>query len=93
VKEDICNPIYLAVCLNSPLGLMQTDRWLSGSSGQIEVYPADIARYLLHLPTAELQQKVANLVLASHKARQRAQALLDEAKRKVETLIEDGQEE
>ena len=88
VKEDICNPIYLAVCLNSPLGLMQTDRWLSGSSGQIEIYPADIARYLLYLPTAELQQKVANLVLASHKARQKAHALLDEAKQKVEALIE-----
>ena len=90
VKEGACNPIYLAVYLNSKPGLMQTDKWLSGSSGQIELYPSDIARFLLYVPSAEFQQKVAHLVGQSYRAREKAKALLEQAKGNVEALVESG---
>ena len=83
-----CNPVYLALYLNSKLGQMQTEKWLSGSSGQIEIYPSDIARYVVYLSTMESQQKVADLVVQSWEARQKARQLLEEAKSKVENLIE-----
>jgi restriction endonuclease S subunit len=82
-----CNPLYLAVFLNAPVGLLQTEKWASGS-GQREIYPGDIARYLVYLPSETFQQRVADLVQKSYKARQKAKALLEEAKAKVEALIE-----
>jgi restriction endonuclease S subunit len=86
-KEE-CNPIYLAVFLNSMVGQMQTAKWLSGSSGQIEIYPSDISRFVVYLAAKEFQEKIADLVLQSYQARKKAKALLEEAKKKVEELIE-----
>lgn len=82
-----CNPLYLAVFLNAPVGLLQTEKWASGS-GQREIYPGDIARYLVYLPSETFQQKVADLVQESYQAHQKAKVLLEEAKAKIEALIE-----
>ncbi len=84
-----CNPLYLAVFLNSPVGLLQTEKWASGS-GQREIYPGDIARYLIYLPSETFQLRVADLVQESYKARKKATALLEEAKAKVEAFIEES---
>ncbi len=83
-----CNPLYLAVFLNAPVGLLQTEKWASGS-GQREIYPDDIGQFLIHLPPEKFQQQVADLVQQSYQARQKAKALLEEAKAKVEALIEE----
>jgi len=92
VKDGACDPVYLAVYLNSRAGLMQTDKWLSGSSGQIELYPEDIAGFVVYMASEKVQARVADLVMQSHDARQKARALLEEAKRKVEALIEGAQQ-
>jgi len=81
-----CNPLYLAVFLNASPGLLQTWKWASGS-GQREIYPEDIARFLIYLPPEDFQQQIADLVQQSYQARQKAKALLEEAKTKVEALI------
>ena len=86
-KEE-CNPVYLAVFLNSIAGQMQTAKWLSGSSGQIEIYPSDISRFVIYLPSKAIQEKIAGLVSQSYEARKKAKTLLEEAKGKVEELIE-----
>lgn len=86
--EKQCNPVYLAVYLNSKLGQLQTEKWLSGSSGQIEIYPDDIARFVVYLPTVALQQRIADLVTQSWEARKEARQLLEEAQKKLENLIE-----
>jgi len=81
-----CNPLYLAVYLNSPLGLLQAECWASGS-GQREIYPTDIAGFVVYLLSMEFQQRIADLVTQSWEARQKARQLLEEAKRKVEDLV------
>jgi len=86
--EKQCNPIYLAVYLNSKLGQMQTEKWLSGSSGQIEIYPSDIARFVIYLPSMEFQQRIAGLVAQAWETRQKARQLLEEAKHIVENIVE-----
>lgn len=83
-----CNPLYLSVFLNSPPGLLQAEKWASGS-GQREIYPHDIARFLIWLPSENRQRQVADLVLQSYQARQKAKALLEEAKAKIEALVEE----
>lgn len=81
------NPLYLAVYLNSFPGLWQAEKWASGS-GQRELYPQDIAKFVVYRAPKELQEKIADLVLQSYQARKKAKALLEEAKKKVEDLIE-----
>jgi len=85
--DNTCNPLYLAAYLNSPLGLLQAECWASGS-GQREIYPADIAWFVVYLPSMEFQQRIADLVSQSWNARQKARQLLEEAKLTVESLID-----
>ncbi|MFW6118441.1 MAG: restriction endonuclease subunit S [Chloroflexota bacterium] len=82
-------PLYLAAYLNSLPGLWQAEMWASGS-GQRELYPEDIARFVLYRAPQEIQEKIANLILQSYQARKKAKALLEEAKRKVEEAIEEA---
>lgn len=82
-----CDPIYLAVFLNSPAGLMQSKQFASGS-GQAHIYPDNVASYWVALPAPKNQEQVAALVQESYTARQKAKKLLAEAKAKVEALIE-----
>ncbi len=79
-------PEYLAVYLNSSVGLLQSQKW-TASVGQMALYPTDIPKFMIYLPSENFQQWVADLVLQSYHARQKAKALLEEAKAKVEALI------
>jgi len=86
--SDECDPIYLAVYLNSEIGQIQTEKWLSGSSGQVEIYPHEIARFLIYLPSADFQAEIASLVAQSYQARQNAKALSEQAIHTVKAFIE-----
>jgi hypothetical protein len=86
VDPDVCDPAYLAVYLNSQLGMMQTEQWLSGSSGQIELYPASIEKFVIHLPDLEIQRRIGDEVREAHAARERLMGLMEAAKSKVEAI-------
>jgi len=83
------NALYLAAYLNSLPGLWQAEMWASGS-GQRELYPEDIARFVLYRAPQEVQEKIADLIVQSYQARKKAKALLEEAKRQVEELIDEA---
>lgn len=85
--KDNTNSIYLSVFLNALPGLLQAEQWARGS-GQREIYPEDIAHFIVPILPQSFQEKVADLVIKSHQARQKAKALLEEAKQKVEAMIE-----
>lgn len=82
-----CDPLFLGVYLNSKAGLLQAERWATGSA-QRELYPDAISQFLVYLPSKQFQEKIANLVHQSYQARQKAKGLLEEAKQMVESLIE-----
>ena len=82
-----CHPVYLAVFLNLSAGLMQAKQFASGS-GQAHIYPDNVASYWVALPAPKTQEQVVTLVRDSYTARQKAKALLAEAKAKVEAVIE-----
>ena len=90
----VCNPVYLALFLNSPAGLMQTDQRASGSA-QREIYPQDIVKYQVFIPhdkngkpDLEWQKKLADKVISANKAKMEAKQKLEEAKLLVEKEIE-----
>jgi hypothetical protein len=86
--DESCDPVYLSLYLNSPIGRLQSERLCAGSSGQTELYPDAISLIRLFLPPNTLQLELRNIVLRAYAAEQRARDLLEQAKRKVEALIE-----
>lgn len=91
LRTDRVDPVYLAVFLNSPLGQWQIERHIKGSSGQVELYPSDIARILVWDAPDEVQQSVKSSVLSAFDEERRSNELLVAAKRAVEIAIEDGE--
>lgn len=85
------DPVYLALFLNSKAGQFQVEQRLRGSSGQIELYPNDIAEFSIWLAPTTLQQSVRQQVEQSFAQKQNAARLLDAAKRAVEIAIEESE--
>lgn len=93
-NPKICNPIYLALFLNSPAGLMQTDQRASGSA-QREIYPQEIVKYQVFIPRDKKdkpdlawQAKLADKIVKANEAKKSAKQKLKKAKELVEKEIE-----
>ncbi|MFA4852344.1 MAG: restriction endonuclease subunit S [Bacteroidales bacterium] len=93
-NAEICNPVYLALFLNSEPGLMQTDQRASGSA-QREIYPQEIIQYKIFIPQnkngkpdLEWQKKLADKVIQAYEAKKEAKKKLKEAVELVEREIE-----
>lgn len=91
-KLDQLDPVFLAVQLNTLVGRMQVQQWQRGSSGQLELYPADIAQFTVWVAPPDVQREVRKAVEGGFAAKQRAQALLAAAQRAVEIAIEESEE-
>jgi restriction endonuclease S subunit len=87
VKDGGVNNEYLSLCLNSVIGQMQAERDAGGSIIK-HWKPSEIGKVLIPILPQETQQKIAKLVQESHQARKESKELLEEAKRKVEEMIE-----
>src|SRR3989338_5737879 len=86
LKEEV-NPDYLALCINSVVGQMQVERD-AGGSVIAHWKPEQVKSLLVPILPKATQEEIAELVRESHAARKKAKELLEEAKRKVEELIE-----
>lgn len=80
---------YLTLCLNSIIGQMQAERD-AGGSVIAHWRPEQVKNIMIPVLPKEIQQKIADLVRQSHEARIKAKELLEEAKKKVEEMIEKG---
>ena len=86
-------PGYLALFLNSPFGVAQSNAFKRGTS-PFYLYPRDLKNVLVYVPrnkSGEIdlawQEKLAAKVEASTRAREQAKAKLAEAKRLVEAAL------
>lgn len=93
-NNKICDPTYLALFLNSPVGLMQSDQKASGSA-QREIYPHDIAGLYVFVPQnksgkvdMEWQRKLAAKVIKVYHTRSKVGQKIQEAKRLVNKELE-----
>ncbi len=91
LRTDQLDPVYLAVFLNSRLGQLQIERHIKGSSGQIELYPNDIAKIVVWRAPEDVQSLVRAAIVDAFAQEHRAKELLDAAKRAVEIAIEDSE--
>jgi hypothetical protein len=90
VKDE--DPYYVSFVMNSLIGRMQTDK-LSAGSAQAELYPKDIAQFLIPFVDKETQLKIREKIISSLALKKRSATLLETAKRAVEIAIEQDENE
>lgn len=85
--KSYIEPEYLSLCISSLIGQMQAERD-AGGSVIVHWKPEQIKNILIPVLPTETQQKIADLVIKSHEARKKSKEFLEEAKRKVEEMVE-----
>jgi len=81
------DPAYMALVFQSIVGQFQTQQHARGSA-QAELYPSDIDRFVVPLLDGGKQKTIGGLLRESLVKQQESQTLLDQAKTRVEQLIE-----
>ena len=79
----------MAMVFQSIIGEFQTQKHARGSA-QAELYPADIDKFVVPLLPPDKQQEIGNLVRESLAKQRESAQLLDQAKSRVEQLIEEA---
>jgi len=87
LSDNTIDPNYLALVLNSVVGKLQTEKHSRGSA-QLELYPADIAKFIVPIIDGDLMSKIGELVRNSLTSLNQSKKLLSQAKQRVEELIE-----
>jgi restriction endonuclease S subunit len=78
---------YMAMVFQSLIGQFQTQKHARGSA-QAELYPSDIDKFVVPILPPEKQQMIGNLVRESLVKQTESARLLEQAKTRVEKLIE-----
>lgn len=78
---------YVALVMNSPVGLLQTEKHATGSA-QAELYPSAVAKFVIPLLQPRTVAAIGDKVRMSYRVLCEAKELLEQAKRRVEELIE-----
>ena len=90
LRSTKLDPAYLALYLNSRAGLMQVEMHQRGSSGQLELYPFDIRKFLVWNAPPEVQREIRRLHDLGAAAEYESHMLLEQAKARVEQLIKEA---
>lgn len=77
------DPAYLTAVLQSSVGQIQFKQWQRGSSGQIEIYPEDILRFLIPKLPQQLQLKISTLWTSAVQLVQNAKNFYPDAEREL----------
>lgn len=80
---------YMALVFQSIVGQFQTQKYARGSA-QAELYPSDIDRFVVPLLATDKQQAIGDLLRQSLVKQQESRKLLEQAKTRVEQLIEEA---
>jgi restriction endonuclease S subunit len=90
LRSKRLDPAYLSLYLNSQAGQMQVEMHQRGSSGQLELYPLDIRKFLVWAAPEDFQREVRRLHDIAAAAERKSHVLLEQAKLQVEKLIEEA---
>lgn len=87
-KSEI-NPNYLLLALDHKIGQVQFFRWITGSTNG-HLSPRDAGQVFVPRLEESIEEKIAHLVETSLSKRIESEQLLDQAKARVEKLIEEA---
>ncbi len=83
------DPAYMAIVFQTIVGQFQTQKHARGSA-QAELYPSDIDKFIVPLLPLKKQQEIGDLVRSSLYKERESKLLLEQAKSRVEQLIEEA---
>jgi len=90
LRSSKLDPAYLSFYLNSQAGKLQVEKYQRGSSGQLELYPLDIRKFQVWDAPEPIQQEIRRLHEQATESARQSRELLDQAKSRVEQLIEEA---
>jgi len=90
LRSATLDPAYLSFYLNSQAGKLQVEKYQRGSSGQLELYPFDIRKFQVWEAPQPIQQQIRRLYDQATESARQSRELLDQAKSRVEQLIEEA---
>lgn len=82
-------PYYLLAVMQGPIGQSQCQRWISGSTNG-HLAPHDVGKLVIPRLSEAKERKIAGLVESSLEAKRESEHLLQQAKTRVEQLIEEA---
>ena len=85
------DPHYLLAALDHVIGQVQFNRWITGSTNG-HLAPRDVGRILVPRLKDSIEERIAGLVEESLRKRVDSEGLLNQAKTRVEQLIEEASE-
>jgi restriction endonuclease S subunit len=83
LRDGVLNPYFVTAFLNSKYGLIQFDQNFRGSSGQIEIYPYDISKFVIPECLFPYQEEIGEKVRRAFNAMR----ISNELKKNVEQEI------
>ncbi len=92
IRQKRVNPYYLQVFLQSIAGQLQIEKWITGATGQLHLYPRDVEKIAVPILPQEKQELFEQMILNSRCAKEKAKSLLECAKRAVEIAIEQDEQ-
>lgn len=90
LRSPKLDPAYLSFYLNSLAGKLQVEKHQRGSSGQLELYPFDIRKFQVWEAPQSIQREIRKLYERATESAKQSRVLLDQAKARVEQLIEEA---
>lgn len=87
IRQNRVNPYYLQLFLQSVGGQLQIEKWITGATGQLHLYPRDVEKFLIPIIAKEKQNRFEELIKNAISTKEQAKQLLEDAKRRVEEMI------
>lgn len=91
IRQKRVNSYFLHFYLRSLAGQIQINRYITGATGQLHLYPKDVGAILVPLVSQELERKLEELFKHARRLKAEAKRLLEKAKRGVEIAIEESE--
>ncbi len=87
VRQNRVNPYYLQIFLQSLAGQLQIEKWITGATGQLHLYPRDVEKFLIPILPEAQQLRFEEIAYQARQAREQAKQLREDAKQRVEQMI------
>lgn len=88
IRQEKLNPYYVAAFLRSRAGQMQIEQHITGATGQLHLYPRDVANFWVPVLNEDTQRYFESQAMMSKKQKQRANHLINAARHSIEIAIE-----
>lgn len=83
LRNGNISPYLISAFLNSKYGLYQFDKHYRGSSGQIEIYPLDLSKFLIPDILFDYSEEIENMIKTAFELEEDSKQLYLEAKSKM----------